>query len=64
MSYAIAKRKMQFCAGPQHHTFYACPEHKRDLERGDVSCFLILKSQPVLDVDPDDEEDCWFCKEG
>ena len=64
MSVAIAKREMQFCAGPEHHTFYACHEHRADLERGDVMCFLILRTKPVEAVDPEDDIDCDLCREG
>lgn len=64
MTVAIAKREMQFCAGPEHHTFYACAEHAPDLEAGQVSCFLILCNRHVEPVDLDDEFECWFCREG
>jgi len=64
MPYAIAKREMAFCAGPEHHTFYACAEHQPALEKGDVSCFLVLTQCAVEPVDEADEMECWFCQEG
>jgi len=62
----IARRRMQFCAGPQTHDFYACGEHRAALERGDVSCFLVLRSEPVREVrlEEGDEVECDFCREG
>jgi len=64
MKTAIASRRMQFCAGPETHTFYACEEHTPDLEKGDVSCFLILRNEPVVPVSVDDDIDCDLCREG
>ena len=62
----VAARTLGFCAGPQDHTFYACAEHRPTLEKGDVSCFLQLKNQPMRDVTEDEAEtyDCYFCREG
>lgn len=61
---AIASRVMQFVAGPQTQQFFACADCRPALERGDVSCFLVIASQPVLDVDEADEMECDLCREG
>lgn len=63
MHAATRKREMAFCAGPEHHTFYACEEHRPLLEKGDVSCFLRLKDKHVEPAE-NDEDECWFCREG
>ena len=57
-------RALQFCAGPQRHTFVACTEHETHLTADPPSCFLIIPSAPIVDVDPDDEPSCDFCREG
>lgn len=62
--YAIAKREMQFCAGPEHYTFYACAEHRPQLERGEMQLFFTLAGKPVEPVAPDDEVACDMCREG
>jgi hypothetical protein len=59
----IAKRLMQFCAGPEQMVFYACEEHLLELVRGDVSCFLKLKGETIQPVADPDEDECFFCKE-
>lgn len=64
MAYAIVSRRMQFTAGPQTHTFYACEEHREALDRGDVSCFLRIRGVEVIAEDPEDELACDFCREG
>jgi hypothetical protein len=61
---SVAKREMQFCAGPETQVFHACGGHRQTLEKGDVSCFLVLRDQPVRDVDPHEEIECDFCREG
>lgn len=64
-NYAVASLKMQFCAGPETHTFYACPSHVPALAAGDASsCFLLFKDELVKKVDPWDEIECDLCKEG
>ena len=62
----IVKRLLGFEAGPQNHTFYACEEHRGELERGDVMCFFALKNHPVetLSEDEQDSFDCDLCREG
>jgi len=65
----VAKRRMQFEAGPETTVFYACAAHRSILERGDVSCFLRLRDEPVVDVSPEEADDpdsypCDFCREG
>lgn len=61
---ARASRRMQFCAGPQTHTFYACADHAADLAGGAVSCFLVMTNEPVRRVDPAEEITCDLCREG
>lgn len=55
---------MQFEAGPETHTFYACAAHREKLERGDVMCFLKIRNKAVETVDFNDEIGCDFCREG
>ena len=64
MSLAATRRRLQFCAGPQTYEFFACPEHRVILVRGDVSCFLVIRSESVRSVDPDEDIECDFCREG
>lgn len=61
---AITSRRMQFCAGPEKHTFYACRECLPDLEAGDVQLFLRLPNEPVQPVSEDEEIRCDLCREG
>ena len=61
---AIYQRVLQFRAGPQHFTFEACAQHRADLERGAVDHFFATDREPVRPVDPEDERDCYFCREG
>lgn len=61
---AVVALKMGFRAGPENHTFYACEEHRAELERGDVSLFFLLKDEEPQPVDPEFEEQCYFCLEG
>lgn len=63
MSYAIASRRMQFEAGPEKQTFYACADCLPELRKGQVMCFLVLRDEDVQPVDPDDEIDCDLCRE-
>lgn len=64
VSIAVCSRRLQFESGPQQHTFYACREHKRILELGNVICFFALNSELIVGVSPDDEVGCDFCREG
>ena len=61
-------RRMQFCAGPEQHTFYAChnSECRTALLRGDVgsSCFFVIVGEPMMPVDPEDDIRCDVCREG
>lgn len=57
-------RVMQFCAGPERHTFYACEQHRAALDKGDVSCFLVLRNESVRAVEGETDEVCYFCQEG
>lgn len=63
---AIACRQMQFVAGPQAHTFYACPEHRPELDRTWIAneLFYAVKDWPVEAVDADEDYACDFCREG
>ncbi len=66
-NFAVASRVFQFCAGPEHQLFYACEEHRdllyhpRNFHNG---LFLELINEPVLEVDPEQELACEFCREG
>lgn len=60
---AICSRVMQFEAGPNQTTFYACAEHRAKLEKGDVLCFFAYVRDQVQDVKPEDEIPCDFCRE-
>lgn len=69
--FARYRRRLQFCAGPESYTFHACMEHRTrlgqdDLSKGqsDVSCFFATSTDIVEAVDPTDEIECDFCKEG
>ena len=64
---ALVKRTLQFRAGPQTHTFYACWEHAHKLEGDtDVSNFMPAKHQDVVGVSADERDDagvwCEFCE--
>lgn len=62
--YAYCARRLEFRAGPESHTFYACVEHKPILDAGDVSCFFADARHQTYAVDPDDEIECDLCREG
>ena len=64
MNFAVASRRLQFEAGPEQHTFYACREHRRILDSGDVSCFFAYEKESVKDEDEETEIECDFCREG
>ncbi len=55
-------RLMQFCAGPQRETFYACEEHRGSLD--DVMTFLPIDGEPIVTATPFEEHPCDFCREG
>ena len=61
---AVAARQMQFCAGPQSHTFYACAEHLPDLYRSWYAngLFYTVEQWKVTVADPDDEIACDSCR--
>ena len=63
--YAVARRELCFCAGPEHHTFYACMKH-RDLLLlpWPLDLFFSHHSRPLETVDPDECWSCYFCQEG
>jgi hypothetical protein len=63
---AIWKRVLQFRAGPESHTFYACDAHRPELERGDLHSGLFFgrPADAVEAVDPEDEIACDLCREG
>ena len=50
MTEATHKRKLQFSAGPESYTFYACDQHKEMLEKGRVMNFLINPHWPVKKI--------------
>ncbi len=69
MTIAICSRVLQFRAGPDHKTFYACEAHQHILTAGDISSFDVplffaTEQEPVQPVDPEDEYPCDFCREG
>lgn len=60
---AICFRVLQFVAGPNEHTFYACPEHKHYLEgEADVDLFFSTSGDLLEEVNPEDEFRCDFCE--
>jgi hypothetical protein len=63
--FARYKRVLQFEAGPNEHTFYACVDHKLGLtDHNEMpNCFFGLDKDKIDFVDEDDEIDCWFCQE-
>lgn len=64
MKMATSVRRLQFRSGPQSYEFFACAEHRPKLEKGDVSCFFATEEEPVHDVNEQDEQSCYFCREG
>lgn len=64
--YAVANREMQFTAGPQKHTFYACAIHRPELVEGYNGLFYPPPppGTPSYPVDPEDEVECDYCREG
>lgn len=68
MSVALYSRVLQFTAGPNATTFHACEEHVHLLSNANghanVMLFFSTSNDPLLNVDPDDEEECYFCREG
>ncbi len=62
--YASYARKLEFRAGPENYTFHACEEHKSILDTGDVMNFFAVDRQPTFAIDPTDEIECDFCREG
>lgn len=61
--FAVCSRKLQFEAGPEQTTFYACTEHRPKLERGEVMCFFPVARHQIQEVDPNDEIECDYCRE-
>lgn len=62
---AVAKRVLCFCAGPEHHEFYACEKHRELLMLPwPLSCFFSHHSMPLEAVDPEECWSCYFCQEG
>ena len=66
MTYAIRARRLQFEAGPEKHTFYACVEHRDKLGIGTTSvmCFFATSDELPYDIDEEEEISCDFCREG
>jgi hypothetical protein len=64
--FAVAGRRLQFCAGPGSYYFYACDEHKADLTKpwqvNDL--FFAVEKWPIEAVDPEEEQECDACREG
>jgi hypothetical protein len=63
MKPATASRAYEFCAGPGTYIFHACPDHRPILDKP-LDLFLVLKSEDVKPVSPDDGIECDFCREG
>lgn len=63
MSAAVCARRLQFEGGPQRQMFCACETHRRDLERGDVTCFYAIKSEPMMALGVDEDIECDLCRE-
>ena len=63
---AIACQQRQFVSGPQSYVFYACPEHRSELDKPWLSneLFYAVKDWPVVPVDVDEDYACDFCREG
>lgn len=65
MTFATCSRVLQFRAGPNDHTFYACEEHRPRLEDGTYDGNFFGDPADVIEpVDPDDELHCDYCREG
>lgn len=66
MPLSIAKRRLQFIAGPERTTFYACTMCKPLLEKigHEVHCHYPISQEPLEDVDLEDEIECDLCREG
>lgn len=62
--YAKYRRRLHFQSGPYTKTFYACEQHRDCLI--DVSNFLPLKDEPIvqMDLEQHPDIDCDFCREG
>lgn len=61
---ATWKRKLQFRSGPQQAMFYACDEHKHNIEGdGKVSPFF-AREKDAIEVNGDGELPCDFCYDG
>lgn len=65
-TFAFYRRVLQFRAGPNEHTFYACEQHKADLERGDYNgVFFPTTDESIQPLGSDDQEQvCDYCREG
>lgn len=62
---AIWSRVLQFRAGPNETEFHACAKHRPQLEKDwPLDLFFSTVEEPVKAVDPDDEIECYFCREG
>ena len=59
---ATCSRTFQFESGPQTHTFHACEKHRSSLLTDPPMCFLELRKEPVVEVDPEDEIECYYCR--
>lgn len=59
---AVWCRKVAFRSGPQSHWFFACEEHRKDLDPP-PDLFFVLEDCAVEPVDPDDDATCDFCRE-
>lgn len=62
MTPASYSRRMQFEAGPESTVFYACEGHKARLDSY-TNCHFPVTCWPVEAENPDDEQQCDFCRE-
>lgn len=64
VQHAVAARQMQFVAGPQSHTFYACSRHLSDLLKPWYAndLFYTTERWTVLVIDPGAEIPCDSCR--
>lgn len=60
---ATCSRTLQFRAGPNEYTFYACEDHRHVLVNGTVNdLFFATADEPVQEEDPEDEIECYVCR--
>lgn len=59
---AVRSRVLQFSAGPNEHTFFACERHLPQLLAGDMQLFFGRSFDVSAPVDEADEIACDWCR--